>query len=208
MWDIIKVNASTKFWVCTSNVSAMTALTDRHTHKQTGPISYPWSLTRDGMKRVQTGWIFLSLNVILLYWRTKQYEKVWALTALPRRALFVSILVQRCHDVTPWRHVTSWRHTVRSHDIIIMSWQSEPAQINPSENPKITFFNLATLSFDLWPWPSNLSEILSRSTPPPNFWSVCQTVRLWESWQTHTHAYTQTDGTDFIPLTADAGGNK
>ncbi len=38
---------------------------------------------------------------------------------------------------------------------------------------------------DLWPRPSNSSEILSRSTPPPNFGSAGQTVQPGECWQTH-----------------------
>ena len=42
---------------------------------------------------------------------------------------------------------------------------------------KITFFNLVTLTFDLWPWPSNSSEMLSSSTAPLNFRSVPQTVQ-------------------------------
>ncbi len=54
IWDIIKVNASTKFRVCTSNGSAVRALTDRqtHTHTQTGPILYPRPLTREGIMSV------------------------------------------------------------------------------------------------------------------------------------------------------------
>ena len=54
------------------------------------------------------------------------------------------------------------------------------------------FFYLATLSIDLWPWPSNSCEILSSSMYPPNFESLCQTIRPWECSQTHT------DGTDFL----------
>ncbi len=131
--------------------------------------------------------------------------------ALPRRALFVSILAQKsskdvkmsCRDAVPrrdpvpWRHVMSWRRTVTSRDV--MSWCHMTSGvmtnwlcvIQPSETLEITFFNLATLTFDLWPWPSNSFEILSRSMPPPNFGSVCQTVQPWERWltdrQTDTH---------------------
>ena len=46
--DIVKVNPSTKFWVCTSNGSARRVLTDKHTHRCTGPILYPRPLTREG----------------------------------------------------------------------------------------------------------------------------------------------------------------
>ena len=49
---------------------------------------------------------------------------------------------------------------------------------------------------------TNPSEILSGSTPPPNFWSVDQTDQPGGSRLTET----QTDGTDFIPWTANEGG--
>ena len=57
--DVIKfeVNASTKFWVCTSNGSAVRALTDRHT--QMGPIPYPRLLMLEGMK-LHTHWKHLA----------------------------------------------------------------------------------------------------------------------------------------------------
>ncbi len=69
---------------------------------------------------------------------------------------------------------------------------------------KFTFFNMVTLIFDLWPWPSRVFEILSRYNPPLNFRSIPQTVQPWGRWQTNTH--TQTHGTDFIPLIADVAG--
>ncbi len=83
-----------------------------------------------------------------------------------------------------------------------MTWQSEPAQVNPSENPKFTFSNLVTLTFNLGTWPSNSSEISSRSTSPPNFAYV--TVHLWDRWQIsgRTHRRDQ-----FYTSTADMGGN-
>ncbi len=46
--DFIKLNAFTKFWVSTSNGSPLRVLTDRHTHLQTGPISYPRPLMQEG----------------------------------------------------------------------------------------------------------------------------------------------------------------
>ena len=49
IWDIVKVNPSTKFGIRTFNGSAGRALTDRQTHTQTGPIPYPRSLTREGI---------------------------------------------------------------------------------------------------------------------------------------------------------------
>ncbi len=91
----------------------------------------------------------------------------------------LSVFLPKSRQRMSRRHVTSWRRAVTSrdvgcptHDVI---WY-EPAQVNLSENPKIMFFKLATLTFDLWPWPSNLSEILSRSIPPPNFESIRSTL--------------------------------
>ena len=56
--DIIKVHASTKFWVCTSDGSGVRAFTvtqahkhtETQTHRQLGPIPYPRPLTQEGMK--------------------------------------------------------------------------------------------------------------------------------------------------------------
>ena len=126
--------------------------------------------------------------------------------ALPRRALFVSILAQirqrmsRRHALTSWRRTTTsrdvmtsycdvtWRHAVTSYDVRL---QSGTTQDNPSGTPENDVFNMATLTFDLWPWPSNLAEILPRSITTPNFVTLGQTVRLWErsltDRQTHTH---------------------
>ena len=87
-------------------------------------------------------------------------------------------------DIT-WRHVTSWRHSVTSHDILCHDRESTWAV--PSQVSKIHVFQHGDL--DLWPWPSNSSEILSRYICPPNFGSVLQTVRPWERWQTHTQTH-------------------
>ncbi len=40
---------------------------------------------------------------------------------------------------------------------------------------------------------TNLSEILSRSMPPPNFGSVCQKVHPWNLTNRHTHTHTHTE---------------
>ncbi len=76
--------------------------------------------------------------------------------------------------------------------------------------PEITFFDLVTLTFDLWPWPSNSFEILSKYTAVPNIGSVGPMVQSWERRQTHTrthtHTHRQTDETDSITSTAYAGG--
>ena len=59
--------------------------------------------------------------------------------------------------ITPCRHVTSSENVMWHH----MIWQNGYTQVNPSETMKTTFFNLAALTFDLWPWPSNSSKISS-----------------------------------------------
>ena len=71
----------------------------------------------------------------------------------------------------------------------------------PVWNSENHVFNMATLTltFDLWPWPLNSSEISSRSTPVPNFRSEWQRVWLWECSLTCRQTYGHTHGTDFIP---------
>ncbi len=130
------------------------------------------------------------------------YEKAWALTPPPASCplcQWFCCKMSRCDITTSWRAVTwhhvtfwchgmtsddvRWRHVMKSHHNVKcrhMTWQSESAHINLSETPKIMFFNMATLTFDLWPWPLYSSEISSKSTPVPNFRSVPQTVWLWE----------------------------
>ncbi len=122
-------------------------------------------------------WIFSSA-----YESMKTPERLRPSCIVPSLSLFLAKDVNWRHDVT-WHYVT---------------WESEPASVNPSENPKI---NLATLTFDLWP--PNPFQILSRSNSPP---VVRQTVQLRECWQTDTH--TCTHGTDFIPSIVDAGGKR
>ena len=107
-----------------------------------------------------------------------------------------------------WHHaVASWRHTMTSH--YIMS-QYRPAfcilALKP-ENHRHHVFDLVTLTFALWPWPSNSSEISSRLIPVSNFVTLGQSVQSWECSQTDTHTHRQTDGSVFITSTADAGGN-
>ncbi len=100
------------------------------------------------------------------------------------------------HDDVMWRYgVTScvvmvWRHI----KLLYMSWESESTQVTPCETLKITFFNLVTLTFDLWPWHLDSSKILARSTPVPNFGCLRQTDQPWECWLTdaHTHRHTAT----------------
>ena len=116
------------------------------------------------------------------------------------------------HAVTSRRDIrtsrTSRRDIMRSHHNVTwhhMTWQSESAQVNPSETPEITFFNLATLTYDL-----------DHRTPPrytqgqSPYQIIGPYVKRFCSWErqlTDRRTHTQTHGTDFIPLTADAGGN-
>ncbi len=108
-------------------------------------------------------------------------ENAWALTALLRRAVFVSILAQRCqltsHDMTKW--------TCKGQPI----WKSE----------KHIF---QTSALDLWPHSRYcqdqlLHQFLIRTLNG----SVGRALR-----DTRTHTHMDTHGTDFIPSTADAGG--
>ncbi len=115
--------------------------------------------------------------------------------ALPRRALFVSILAQKSskdvktsrRDVT-WRYdVVLWRHMMSG---VMTKWLCAIYIGHTiTKSQKITFFKMVTLPFDLWPWLSNLSEILSRAMFLPNCRSVAQTVQPWERWQTDTQTH-------------------
>ena len=109
--------------------------------------------------------------------------------ALPRCALFGSILGQKLlRDVKTSRRDVTWRRAVTSHDVRCHD-QMALCNLHRSHHKKsrkITFFKMATLTFDLWPWPLNLSEILSKAMFLPNFRPVAQTVQAWERWQTDT----------------------
>ncbi len=59
---------------------------------------------------------------------------------------------------------------------------------------------------DLWPCLSNSSKICSRNTSLPHLVYVGQIVQPVECLLTDGQMDRQTDGTDFIPSTADAGG--
>ncbi len=47
--------------------------------------------------------------------------------------------------------------------------------IRKKYSKNITFFNRMILTFDLWPWPSNSSNMSSRSIRVPNIMTECQT---------------------------------
>ncbi len=109
--------------------------------------------------------------------------------ALTRRALLVSILAQKSHIMTSWHHVVTSRDVETTHhDIlchhnyymyVMTKWICTGQPIRTS---KITFFNMASLTFDL---PTHPRYCQGRH-PYEEFGSVCQTVQPWESWQTHT----------------------
>ena len=109
-------------------------------------------------------WIFSSA-----YESMKTPERLRPSCIVPSLSLFLAKDVNWCHDVT-WHYVT---------------WESEPALVNPIENPKI---NLATLTFDLWL--SNRFQILSRSNSLPN---GCMSNGSAERVLTdrHTHMHTR-----------------
>ncbi len=107
------------------------------------------------------------------------------------------------HVVTPWRHNMMLRRDVIWH---FMSWQRESTWVK-SENPKITFFDLVTLTYDL-----DLRTHMRYCQCQMLYQILGPYVKLFSheraEWQTDRHTHGYTDGTDFIPLTADAGGNQ
>ncbi len=95
----------------------------------------------------------------------------------------------------------AWTHMKPLHALMSIIGQK-----NPGQNSKITFFIWMTLTFDLWPWPSNLSEMSSRSIPVLNLVTIHQSVPR-ESVHALTHKHTDTHTHSvFITSTADAGG--
>ncbi len=96
--------------------------------------------------------------------------------------LFITWWPLKPNDVT-WRPAVAL-HDIKCHDKIDLN---NLHQSHHQKNLKVTFFNLVTLTFDLWPWHSNSSEIISRYIRHPNFESICPTVHTGESWQTHRH---------------------
>ena len=85
------------------------------------------------------------------------------------------------HDIILWWHVTSWRHMMW-HDVVTSHVMSHFTvqylkHVNLSEE---SFFNVVTLPFDLWPWPFNLSKILSMYISTLKFRSIGQMVLPWQ----------------------------
>ncbi len=147
-----------------------------------------------------------------------------------RRALFVSILAWKTFDhiyienLTLWpgdvltsQGDVTWRHAVTSYELVTshrdviwrrVKWQSESAQVHPLETPKIRLCDLVTLTFDPWPWPLSLAEIISRSFATPNFVTLGQTVQSWERWLTDTQTHRQTGPIPYPRQLTREGKNK
>ena len=95
-------------------------------------------------------------------WVQKKTLKCCCTSRGPLAVLVSCDVVTSCHDVI-------WRHNVmQSVQLVCVHWNQQTMEI--------TFLTLVTLTFDLWPWPSNLSKISSRSIPVPNSMTACQTV--------------------------------
>ncbi len=109
-----------------------------------------------------------------------------------------------CHDVVPWRHVTWWRGAVTS-------WRHAGTSYDVRCHDKLALCNSPIWNFgnhvfqpgdlDLWPWLIRDIIKVNASTKFRVCMSNGSAVRALTDTLTHT------DGTDFIPSTADAGGN-
>ncbi len=103
--------------------------------------------------------------------------------------------------LTPWRHGVTSRDVTWRHDITVwrhMTFHVMTVSLHgPSHQKyrKFTFSNMATLTFDLWPWPSNSSEILSRYIHPPNLGPYFKPFSR-ESADRQTDTHTQTHRRD------------
>ncbi len=105
----------------------------------------------------------------------------------------------------PHHSVMSFCDATWRHDVMTPCCDVTPCLVSVRSNQKtveITFFDLVTLTFDLWLSPLNLSKIWAKSIPVINFVTMG-----WIEWFSCESANRQTDGTVFITLTADAGGN-
>ena len=83
------------------------------------------------------------------------------------------------HDVIVWRHTTSWCHSKGQSNVSCHKRQEKAVKLTGNH-----IFQPGDL--DLWPWPTNSSEILSRSIRT-NFGvntSNGLTVRALTNWQT------------------------
>ena len=132
----------------------------------------------------------INLNRFVIIWyilKLGTHENPSALTFPPAMCPLCQYscrnVIKWIQVVTPWHHKTSWHHAVTSHDVICP---------HHKKHAKVLFFKMATLTFDLRPWPSNLHDILSMAISALNFRSVAQAVQSLEHWQTDTQTHTQT----------------
>ena len=101
------------------------------------------------------------------------------------------------NTIMVWHHMTSWRGVAsyltlhdflchgREREYIVTKW----IHTGPFWYTKNDVFQYGDL--DLWPWTSNLAEIL-RSIAKPNFVTLGQTFRLWERSLTDRHTHRKT----------------
>ncbi len=136
---------------------------------------------------------------------TLQYENTWALTALPRRALLVSVLAQR-RQMAPWCHIVkSWCHVVTSHGVIGHD-KMDLCNLHKSHNQKVR-----KSCFWKWlPWPLtyDLRTCLTYYKRQSSHRILFSYPKRFSRESGDRWTDRQTDRTDFIPPTADVGGNK
>ena len=118
---------------------------------------------------------------------------------MPQRSRISCIKYFRVHSLNWRRAVMSWHYDVTiSQGFVYHSTQKRWAKMSSNRTSQPG-------DLDLWPWPSNLSKILSRCIPLPNFVPVCQTIQRWVL--IHGQKGGRKNGTDSITSTADARGN-
>ncbi len=82
---------------------------------------------------------------------------------------------------------------------VMTKWICTGQQI---KNSKITFFNMATLTYDL-----DLQSYSRYCQGQPPYQTMGPYVKRFSRERADRRTHRQTDGTDFITSTADAGGN-
>ena len=91
----------------------------------------------------------------------------------------------------PWKMVIvyAWDHIswFQACAYVMKLWLTGNSDCAPNTHltpQEITFFNLVTLTFDLWPWISKLAKILSGHISIPKIVFIRRTVQSWECWKT------------------------
>ncbi len=97
----------------------------------------------------------------------------------------LSVFLPKSCQSTLRRHAVTSCHKVTSHGVICHH-KMDLCNLYRSHHQKVWKWHLSKWQF----WLLNSSEILSGLTPPPNFTSVGQMVKLRECWQTNTHTHT------------------